>query len=458
MNTVSRILSALLIGLVTQACSDSNNDQVTGEGTLRALHAIPDLGTVDFLIEETFLGSVEFKQSTGISEYDDLEYEFNFDTFLPGESETTRLLTTTLSVNRETDYIFALTGSFADPEIVLWEQFGRDWAQEIEDADENDTEVTVMEVSFGHVAPSVGQVDMYLEVPGTSPLAAVPKATLGDRGFQAAIELPEGEYQLVITPANVPDTILFASDPIDIVAASSSLFVVIDDGGETTADFSVRLLGPGVATTLVDLDLDAELTLYHAAFGTDGVDVVSGDGFVAPLVEDLRFNVESAPVSIEDDAIDLTVTPSDNNGVFLAQQQFTIVPGSYNRVFLVGLPGLLQAARLRFDKRRLATHARLQVFQGAARFQTLDIYIIDEDADIELLSPTYSSFLFGTGTSLTSFEPEGYNIVLTEPGNKNIIAGPLATDLVAGRNYLLVVTDGDNITAVDMSLFDRTEE
>ncbi len=451
----NHLLLLLVTAGVATGCSDSNNDTVTGEGSMRALHAIPELGRVDFLIEETTLAALNFKQASGITEFDDLEYEFNFDTFLPGDSEATRIASLVLTVDAETEYTFVLAGSFEAPEIVLWQQFGRDWQTELEDAEDDDTEVTAMEVSFGHVSSNAQALDFYLESPGTSPLATSPMATLAERDFQVAVELQAGEYQLVMTPAGDPTTILFASDPIEIFAATSNLFVILDDGGETTAETSVRWIGTGLGTELLDLNLAAELSVYHAAFGTDDVDVVASDGFASPLVQGLPFAVESAGVAVDEEVLNITVTPSGDPGVFLTQRQFVVQKGSYNRVFLAGLPGNMQAVSLRYDRREVATVARVQVFQAAARFTTLDAYIVDKDTDITLISPTFSSLLFGSGVDFNSFEPGEYIIVITESGTKNVIGGPITADLMAGSNYLLVVTDSENVSAVDVSLETR---
>ncbi|MEO1118979.1 MAG: hypothetical protein AAFX75_13960, partial [Pseudomonadota bacterium] len=45
--SVLALLAALFSG-----CIDSDNGGVTGEGSIRALHAIPEIGNVTFLIEE----------------------------------------------------------------------------------------------------------------------------------------------------------------------------------------------------------------------------------------------------------------------------------------------------------------------------------------------------------------------------------------------------------------------
>ena len=282
------VLSCALLWLA--ACSDSNRgDEVTGEGSIRALHAIPDIGTVEFLIEETILGSIGFQEATAGTQYDDIEYTFKFQTLLPDDDveEPTEITSRTLRVNSDREYTFVLSGTLDVPQLFLWEQFGRNWTEEISDAADNDTEVTVMEVSFGHVSTALGEVDIYLEDPGTSPAAATPKATMEFSGFVEATELTAGDYQLVVTPVGDPGTFLFASDPFAISAATSTLFTLMDDGGFTTADFAVRAIGTG--TELTDINASAAISATHLALGTGPLDVYDSSDFSAPLFDDLAF-------------------------------------------------------------------------------------------------------------------------------------------------------------------------
>jgi hypothetical protein len=446
-----------ILALAT-GCSSSNGDTVSGKGSVRGLHAIPELGTASFLIEETVLSSLDYKDASGISEYDDLNYDFNFDILLPGDSETTRLATRNLSVDAETAYTFVLTGTLENPSIILWEYFGRDWAQELEDADEADTEVTVLEVAFGHIDAGLGALDVFLEAPGSSPASALPRGTIEHGALLPPIEIVEGDYQLVLTPAGEPETILFASEAIELPAATTNLFTVMDGGGMTTADFSVRWIGASLGAELTDLFVQPELDVLHAAFGTEPVDVIVGDAFDAPFAAGLAWSGLSEGAVLDRETEFLVVTPAGNPGVFLAQKEIDFQPDTYNRLLLAGLPGSLQTVLLSHDKRRLATHARVQIFHAAARFQTMDIYLAADDVDITLTGPNVPSALFGSGTGYVAREAGAYNVVLTAPGTKSIIGGPFPVELEQGRNYGIVVVDAPDITAADIFVFDQTPE
>ena len=441
--------------LFVGGCSDSNNDQtVTGKGSIRAIHAVGDISNVSFLIEETVLAVLDYKEASGISEYDDLEYTFRFEVWLPDDTEATVLATQTLNIDPEIEYTFILTGSLADPELVVWQQFGRNWTEELATAAENETEITVSEVSFGSLSADAGLVDVYLEAPGTSPLAANPIATIGHSDLQSAIEVPSGDYQLVLTPMGDPATIIYATDPFSVAAATSNLFTLMDDAGLTAADYSVRWVGGSGQFELFDLHLKSEISVVHAALGSGPIDVVVGGDFTDPLVSNLGFAGYSGISTIEPGTLNVNVIPSGNPGVFLEEQAFNIGKGSIKRMYMVGFPGDLQAVLIPEDRRALATHAKLRIFQGARRFNTVDLYIVGTDIDISLIGPSYSFFLFGSSTGLVARIPGEYNIFVTEAGTKNVIGGPYYLDLQASKNSEMVIVDSPSITMTEAMFID----
>lgn len=444
----------LATAFLITGCGSNNSETVTGDGSIQAIHAIPNLGLVSFLIEETLLSTLTYKQSSGITEFDNLEYTFRFDILLPGDTEATTLASSTITVDDETEYTFVLTGSLAEPEVIVWEQFGRDWEDEVATATENETTVSVMEVSFSNLSNSVGTVDVYLEAPGTSPEFATPRTALGYSDQKTAIELPADTYQLVLTPVGEPGNILFASDPIAISAATSNLLTIMDDAGATTAAFSVRWIGASLGLDLYDINLLSELSIVHGALGTGPIDVVSGGNFVNPLVEDLEYANTSTSVIVDPGTLNINVTPADNQGVFLAERAFDIGKGTFNRLYLVGLPGDVQAALFSENRQPIVTHTKFEMFQGATRFSTVDVYIVATDVDISLIGPSFASLIYGSSTGMVTILPDEYNLILTESGTKNIIGGPYFLDLTAGEIMGSMILDSPTITATEALFFD----
>jgi hypothetical protein len=117
------VILAVCIATVTLgACAkESSFPKATGEGAIRALNAIPASPEIVFLIEERVVGTVTSKGVTATTVWDDLEYTFNFQTLLAGDSTTTRVASQFLNVGADNDYTFVISGALAAPDITIWE-------------------------------------------------------------------------------------------------------------------------------------------------------------------------------------------------------------------------------------------------------------------------------------------------------------------------------------------------
>ncbi len=442
--------------LLLAGCGGSNNstDEVSGKGLIRAVHAVPELGPVDFLIEETLLGSIDYKGSTGISEYDDLSYTFNFDIWLPDDTEATRLTSLETSVVADTEYTYILAGTLEEPEIILWEQFSRDWDSLLEEAAANETEVTILDVAFGHVASDLGAVDVYLARAGVAPNPDTLRASLEYGEFQESVELDDGEWQLVVTDRGLTSPYLFASQVFTLTGATDVSIVLMNGDDSHTRPFSVRLFGTGIDTELLEMSATATLSAVHAANNTDALDIIAGDEFADPLFSGLEFGTHSGEVSMQPDEINLNITPAGNPGSFLAEETVQLSDSQRYTLYLSGLPGQLDGVLATAGSRRLATHAKFRYYQGAARFSAVDLYVVPAASDISLLSPLLSSVPYTGMSGYLSLEPDMYDIVLTWPGTKTVVAGPLRVDLAARGVYETISADSQQTDVVQLLYFE----
>ena len=448
----------ILIGLTASAlgaCSSGSSDveEATGEGSISGLHAISDLGPVNFMIEETTIANIDYKEFSGIVEYDDLTYNFNFDILLPDETEFTRMATAELSVVADTAYTFVLTGSLADPQITLWQQINRDWQPLIDEAEANETEVTILDASFGHVAHDVGTLDIYLAEPGTVPALGNEVATISFGTLWESTEMDAGEYQLIATDPGDPANYRFASDPFTLGSAVSVNFVIMDADDSVSSEFVVRLIGSGTGTQLVEINATSSMRVVHAADNTGALDVIIGDGFTDPFVSSLAFGERSGEKEVQPGVLNLNVTPEGNPGSFLAEETISVLKGGKYSFYLSGLPGQLNGFLLPDSTRRLVTHSLLRVYQGSARVSIVDFYVAPRDSDISLLSPTMVSLPYTSAAGYQQWIPGSYDLVFTLPGTKTIVGGPMQVELDALGIYDVVATDTSQTDRVDVLFF-----
>ena len=177
--------------------SDSSLPNPTGKGAIRAIHAIPGAAPVSFRIEERSIGDINYKQSSAPARFDDFEYNFNFDIFVPGESEARRIASVVQKIDVDRDYVFALTGSVDNPTITTWITDLRQW----------DGTETVFGARFAHLSVTLGDIDVYFDDPANPPSAANLVATLSPGDIMDIQDFAEGVYVATITAAGDPDRV-----------------------------------------------------------------------------------------------------------------------------------------------------------------------------------------------------------------------------------------------------------
>lgn len=151
----------------------------------------------------------------------------------------------------------------------------------------------------------------------------------------------------------------------------------------------------------------------------------------------------------------INVVPAGETGVFLEEKEADIAQGSMHTLFLVGLPGDLDSVVLPDDRRRLAACSKFRLVQGAARFETMDAYLVTAGTDIGLVSPTTASLLYRGSAGYRNVAPGAYDLVLTLPDSKTAIGGPHRLDPEGGGIYGAVAVDRANITTADIILLDE---
>ncbi|WP_156762876.1 hypothetical protein [Woeseia oceani] len=180
----------------------------------------------------------------------------------------------------------------------------------------------------------------------------------------------------------------------------------------------------------------------------------TGDEFADPLFSGLEFGTHSGEVSMQPDEINLNITPAGNPGSFLAEETVQLSDSQRYTLYLSGLPGQLDGVLATAGSRRLATHAKFRYYQGAARFSAVDLYVVPAASDISLLSPLLSSVPYTGMSGYLSLEPDMYDIVLTWPGTKTVVAGPLRVDLAARGVYETISADSQQTDVAQLLYFE----
>lgn len=428
-------------GFLFAGCTESTREEATGEGSIRGIHAMVTAPEVNFLIEERSLGALAYRGISGAQLFDDLVYDFNFDTRFPGDAKVRRLATVSADIQPDTDYVFALTGTIEKPSIVVWETPERVFEEG----------ETVFEASAGHLAAGRGDLDVYLAPPGTAPAAGQARGTLAFGELLPPFEAEAGNWVLTVTAAGDPAAVLFRSNTQAIAERTRVLFTIQEGGPSVTGELSVqRVLRDGASAQLADSRVQPTRRFFHAAFGTAGLDVVVDDDFAAPIVSGLTFGQVSPDVAVPAGESTYSFTQAGNPGAILHEEEDSTPVNSRSTSFIAGAPGDLELVTFIDDRRQIPGIAKVRATLVSANFETADIYLLESGTDIADESPGFQGIETLVSTGFLQLEPGSYDLTVTVAGEKTVAAGPLTLDLASGALVDLAIIDTADPNALDI--------
>jgi len=443
--TSRRLIAAVLCTALLAACTESDRPTASGKGTIRGVHAIADAPDVMFLIEERSLGTLAFRATTPAQPFDDLTYNFNFDVRLPGSGSVERLVTETLTVVPQTDYVFALTGSLDAPSLVLWETPERSWQGN----------ETVLEVSAGHLAAGSGPLDVYFAPPGTAPAAGQPRGTLNFGDKLEPFEVENGDWVLTLTPAGDPSDVLFRSGAQDLSARSSLLYTIQDADPSLTSRIAVqRVSREGTVSNLPDPRFRPTRRFFHAAQGTATADVAIDGDLANPIVTGLEYGTVSTDVTVPSGTSEFAFTQAGNPGAVLHEEEDTVPGNSRSTAFLVGEPGDLEMISFADNRRPLADFARLRMTLLSAGIERANLWLLDAGTDRADASPNFPRLNTLSTTGYVTLVPGDYELWVTFGDDDTLAAGPVAVDLAAGDVVELAIVDTADPNRLEVVIYD----
>jgi hypothetical protein len=427
------------------ACLETSRPTPSGEGNIRGLHAMSTAPDVNFLIEERSLGSIAYKATTSAEAFDDFTYNFRFETRLPGDAGVRRIAARSLAVVPDTDYVFVLTGTLGAPSILLWESPERQWAG---------TE-TVLEVAVGHVAASVGEVDVFLAPLGTAPAVGQERGSLAFGERLPNFDVEDGDYVLTITAAGDPANVLFRSGTQGLNERTSILYTIQDADPSITSGISVRRVDQaGTSVEISDPRLPPTRRFFHAALGVTNLDVVVDEDFAAPVVANLAFGTLSTDAPVPSGASTFSFTQAGNPGAVLLEDEDTVSANTRSTAFLTGPPGDLDIVSFSDDRRSIAGLAKLRITQVSTNFEDADLYLVTAGTDIADVNPNFPSIDSRVSTGYLQLEAGSYELTVTVTGEKTVAAGPLALELANGDVVELAIVDTADPNLLDLVVYD----
>ncbi len=430
-------LSLAVAALGLSACDSSNDGTPVTPPTptfdLQVLHASPDAPPVDIVVNgSAALQNVDYKQGSGRFQFDEGSLNIAVEGILPSGNAPV-IGPVDLSFVGNNIYTVVALDEVANIAPVIIEQ--------------PRTPVTTGSARLNvlHAAAAAPQVDVYVTTPGAD-LAASP--VVGTFSFTESIgpaEVTAGDYQIRVTPAGDPTTVVFDSGTITLADGNDLFVAAVPNTSGGAAPISLVVLTGSDSAEILDVDTPASLRVFHKSPDAPAVDVVVNDNFAAPLIEDLAFADFVGPVGVPATDYNVKVTPANNAGVIVIDADLSLAAGQTYDVFAVGELAAIEPLVLNDDPRVVSTEAKVRIVHASPTAQDVDIYVAAPGTDITTITPAFENVPFKASTGYVSLaadaDGEAYEVTVVPAGTTNPAIGPAVFDFFAGDVLTVVARD-----------------
>lgn len=427
-------LSLAVMALGLAACDSSSNSSApvpppAATFDLQVLHASPDAPAVDVVVRgNTVLEGVDYKQGSGRFQFIEGALNIAVEGILPSGNVPV-IGPVDLNFSGDNIYTIVAVNDVANiaPVVV---------AQPRTAVSAGSARLNVL-----HAAAAAPQVDVFVTTPGADLTATAP---VGSFAFEETIgpaEVAAGDYQIRVTPAGDPATVVFDSGTITL-ADGDDLFVaaVPNTGGGNAPISLVALTGSGSAEIL-DKDTPASLRVFHTSPDAPAVDVVVNDGFGAPLIEDLAFPNFVGYVDVPAADYNVKVTPANNAGVIVIDADLSLAAGQSYDVLAVGELAAIEPLVLNDDPRVVNTEAKVRIVHASPTAQDVDIYVAAPGTDITTIAPAFAGVPFKASTGYVSLPAGSFEVTVTPTGTTMPAIGPATFEFANGDVLTVVARD-----------------
>jgi hypothetical protein len=375
------------------------------------------------------------------------EYTFDADTYdffvferSLIETYTPRDWTFVAELQAERGYLVALTEVAGDVRPIVIEY---------QDAPAADAQIVGL-----HAAEGMPAMDLYLERPGVGIAGATPRGTFNAQGQIAPRAVPSGEYELTLTAAGSPATVLFTSTTISLPAGATSTFVVASEPGFASGTpLSVVLVQPSTMI-LIDRNAVDSLRVVNGATDRAARDFAIDSQFSPPLFSAMPFADPTAYASVSPTTHTINVTPVGNPGVLELNQVYAGLAGQRTTLLFSGPAGTLTHTTVADDGRRIHNEGKLLFLNAAAQFPAIEFVVTSPGADPSTVQGAATLIAPGTSLGYANFGAGDYDLSLRQPGATTLLAGPTRITLASRGIYGVLAVDGPDTATAGLAFFD----
>lgn len=463
-NVFSRGVGAAVVfsALVLSGCDSDSDDPVVivpaeSSSSLRVIHASSDAPAVNLNVNGAAFSAVQglaYGEATSVLSVPAATYNVSVDAVLPGDAvvQVVAPVDLTLAEN-ETVNVVAIgrAGGAGEealaPEVVV-----------TPDADvaATETRVQVVHASVAAEQALPGGVSVYVTAPGADISAAPPLTTFNLRDATGAVTVPAGNYQIRITPAGTPGTVVFDSGTIALPGGADLMVLAVDTTGPGAPVQLLVSTGDADSDFVIsDKDAGADLRVVHAAAGVGAAEVFAASASASLATTEVIDSILFAAteelndlVPANDYVLNVNQDGAGAAGAPISASDVTLATASYYTVLAAGDLGTpdLFPILAQDDRRSIATEARVRAIHAASTAGTVDVFVTPAGdvtvASIELgeVTPAIPGFDVADVTDYLSLAEGDYDVRVGVPD------GSGGYSVAIDETYTL--NNGDVITLV----------
>jgi hypothetical protein len=423
---------------------------------VQVIHAVADAPSVVVSVggpppAGSELDGLEFKNAAS-GEFTPGTFDVSVDANLPDGTTVNVIPATSLDFVVDTRTIIVATGAVGGITPVVLTQDVADFAALGEAA-----------LRVVHAAVGVDAVDVYATAPDADLAASMPIATLAFQQGSELLTVPPGDYQLRVTPAGDPATVVFDAGTTTLLGGEDLIAVAVNNTTSSTSSPITVVVANSTDGEVADVqDVDGETTLraVHASPDAGPVDILAND---AVAVAGAVYTNAAELAGLASGTYDIEIRPAggdETTTVF--QADLDLAAGAYTDAIAIGSvlapaddPTEFTVLVANDDRRRIATEAKVRLIHGSVSAGEVDVYVVPTGTDVTTVDPTAAGVVLGDNTGFLSLTPAVYDVVVTVAGDATMVALGSTIDVAATSVSTAVVIDDPVVAdAVTVILLD----